>query len=70
MKDTNNHRETCGQSCRKFSFTCSILCMLAFIFSTSPAQALDRGIENLRETGKAFASVAKKSLSGRGIHSG
>jgi len=60
MKDINNHRKTCGQSCRKFSFNYSILCMLAFILCTSPAQALDRGIENLRETGKAFASVAKK----------
>lgn len=38
-------------------FTC--LCLL-FLLLALPAQAQDRGIENLKQTGKAFASVAKK----------
>ena len=33
--------------------------LLLSLFATGPAHALDGGIESLRQTGKAFASVAR-----------
>ncbi len=35
------------------------LFLLSVCFVTFPVYALDGGVENLRQTGKAFASVAK-----------
>lgn len=34
--------------------------LLLYLFFTVPLHALDEGVENLRQTGKAFASVARK----------
>ena len=37
------------------------VCLLAFLLVPFPAQAQDHGIESLRQTGKAFAAVAKEA---------
>jgi serine protease Do len=37
-----------------------LLSVLPLLFISVPAHALDEGVENLRQTGKAFASVARK----------
>ena len=43
---------------KKTGFACLLLVLVSFI--TIPAYALDDGVENLRRTGKAFASVARQ----------
>ena len=49
----------CPKQLRITEIICMVVClMLAMLVST--VQAKDSGIENLRKTGKAFASVAKK----------
>ena len=60
MEYPNNFPDTKGQSRRYYTFVYSIVCILMFTLCSSQVQALNSGIENLRETGKAFASVAKK----------
>jgi len=56
MKCTKNRRKACVQ----LLFSSNLVFMLMLILCASPARAHESGIENLRETGKAFASVAKK----------
>jgi len=42
---------------QKVMILCSMICFLCLI--SCPVYSADLGIENLRQTGKAFASVAK-----------
>lgn len=45
---------------RKTGTVIIIFCTAVFLMSTNPAGATEKGIENLKKTGTAFASIAKK----------
>jgi len=61
MYNTTDHHKSLFRIRNTTDIIRAVTCLLILILFTHPLQAQERGIDSLRQTGKAFASVAKKA---------